>query len=471
MAAQTGDPDPGSFLKTAMGNMITEQSVLETLTAIDEKSGRPEPVLAKSWKLASDGKSMDLTLRDGVKFHSGAGFDADDVIFTIKKVQDPATGAANQSIAADITRMKAVGDDGLRLTFAKALPNIFDLFETMPILNPAKYSQYAAGKVVDGTGPFEWKSWTPGAKVALSKFPGYRDADKIHLDRIEINIISDPTAMISALRSGRIQYGTGVGALNAYSLSEQPGFQLISMGGSTIPLAIDVTQKPFDNKLVRQAMHYAIDRRRIVRQVESDQGTAASLPWRAATTVGYDKAQGSHYGYDPEKAKRLLERAGVNDASFDMVTLNTPEPTGIFQILRNNLAAVGLHAKAVPLSAAEYDSRLAAGNTGAPVTLMTASSGLSPATAVVSRPELLASKNPQHFSSPKYTRLVDDLASATGEAAQTKALHAYNAYFLDQAFAVPLLVRPTLSVATRAVHGITGTQMGFVDLNHVWLSQ
>ncbi|MFF1459343.1 ABC transporter substrate-binding protein, partial [Bacillus cereus] len=200
-------------------------------------------------------------------------------------------------------------------------------------------------------------------------------------------------------------------------------------------------------------------------------GVITSLPWRAATTVGYDKTQASRYTYDPDKAERLLKRAGVSDATFDMVTLNTPEATGIFQIVRNNLEAVGLHAKAVPLSATEYDARLAAGNMSAPVTLMSASNGLSPASAVVSRPELLAAKNPEHLSSAKYTALVENVTNATGTAAQTKALKAYNAYFLDQAFAVPLLVRPTLSVATRAVHGLAGTQMGFIDLNRVWLSQ
>ncbi|MEV6703006.1 ABC transporter substrate-binding protein [Streptomyces sp. NPDC051453] len=471
VVAQTQDPDPGSFLKTSLGNVLTEQSVLETLTTIDQKTGKPRGVLARSWHVAADGRSMDLTLRDGVKFHSGATLDADDVIFTLKKAQDPATGAANQAIASDISGMKAVGDDELKLSFSKPLPNIYDLFETMPILNPATYAQYAAGKVVDGTGPFVWKSWTPGAKVQLARFSGYRDADKIHLDRIEINIISDPTAMLSAIRSGRIQYGNGVSALDAYTLSEQPGFKAISVGGSAFPLAIDVSQKPFDNKLVRQAVQYAIDRKRIVQQVESGKGTAASLPWRETTTVGYDKAGARHYTYDPEKAKRLLKQAGVSDLSFNMVTLNTPEATGVFQIVRNNLAAVGLHADAEALSATEYDSRLAAGKLGAPVTLMLASNGLSPASAVVSRPELLAAGNPQNFSSPTYTRLVKDVTNATGEAAQAKALKAYDDYFLDQAFAVPVLVRPGIAVSTRAVHGLVGTQMGFINLNHVWLGQ
>ncbi|MFB6671871.1 ABC transporter substrate-binding protein [Streptomyces sp. NPDC056390] len=470
VAAQVQDPDPGSLLKTSVGNILTTYSVLETLTTIDPDTGRVRGVLAKSWKLAPDGRSMDLSLRDDVTFHSGARFDAHDVVFTLKKVQDPATGAANQSIASAITGMKIVSDDELKLTFSKVLPNVFDLFETMPILNPATYTKYAAGTTVDGTGPFEWKSWTPGAKLELAKYARYRGADKIRLDRIEINIISDPTAMVSAIRSGRVQYGTGMGALDAYSLSRQPGYQLITTGGSAIPLAFDTSQKPFDDKLVRQAVQYALDRKRIVQQVESHQGAAASLPWRD-TTLGYDKGQASHYTYDPDRARRLLAEAGVREASFKMVTLNTPEAMGIFQIVRNNLEAVGLHATAESLSATEYDTRLAAGDMGAPVFLMLAANGLSPASAVVSRPELLASGNPQGFGTQRYTDLVRGVTSAAGATAQSRALRAYNDYFLDQAFAVPLVIRPSMSVATRAVHGITDTQMGFINLNDVWLSK
>lgn len=470
VAAQGQDPAPGSFLKTSIGNILAEYSVLETLTRIDQKTGKPEGVLAKSWKVAADGKSMDVVLRDDVTFHSGAELTADDVLFTLKKVRDPATGAANQPVAAAISGMKAVGDDELKLTFSRPLPNIYDLFETMPVLNPDTYDKYAAGEVVDGTGPFEWTSWTPGAKVVLTKYPKYRDADDIHLDKIQINVITDPTAMVSAIRSGRIQYGVGMGALDAYALSRQPGFQLITAGGSAIPLTFDVRDKPFDDKRVRQAFQYAIDRERVDRQVEGGQATAASLPWRT-NTIGYDDQQAGRYRYDPDKARTLLARAGVKHLSLEMVTLNTPEATGIFQIVRNNLEAVGVDVKAVPLAAAEFDGRLASGEMGAPVFLQQASNGLSPAGAVVGRAELLADGNLSHYGDDRYTELSRHLTVATGEHDQTAALHAWNDHFLDQAFAVPLITRPSMTVASRAVRGITSTQMGFMDLNHVWLAR
>ena len=89
-----------------------------------------------------------------------------------------------------------------------------------------------------------------------------------------------------------------------------------------------MTKPPFDNKTVRQTVQYAIDRNRIVQQVEGGQATTTNLPWKPST-VGYDAAQAKHYTYQPDKAKQLLAQAGVTkNLSFDMVTLNTPRPPG-----------------------------------------------------------------------------------------------------------------------------------------------
>ncbi|EFL22160.1 putative ABC peptide transporter, substrate-binding component [Streptomyces himastatinicus ATCC 53653] len=468
--AQASDADPGSFLKTSVGNILSEYTVLETLTLMDAKTGKPKGVLAKSWKLAPDAKSIDITLRDDVTFHSGRKLTARDVIFTLKKVRDPATGAAGQAIAQQITSMKAEGDHELKLTFSKPTPNVFDLFETAPILNPATYDDYAAGKNVDGTGRFVWKSWTPGGRIALTKYAKYRDAKNTHLDKINIQVINDPTAIVSAIRSGRVQYGVGAAALDARSLSKQPGYALLSSGGSAIPFSMDVTKAPFDKKEVRQAVQYAIDRRRIVQQVEGGHADATSLPWKK-NAVGYDAGQAKHYGYQPDKAKKLLAKAGVKGATFKVVTLNTPEATSIFQIVKNNLAAVGLNAKPEVLSATEYDGRIAKRDMGAPAVQMMNSNALLPASAVTSRPEFVPNDNLLHVKSPAYTKLVKNVSDASTPAAQKKALHAYNAYFLDQAFAVPLITRPTLTVRSTSVGGIAPTQTGFLNLGQAWLSE
>ncbi|HEX6355672.1 ABC transporter substrate-binding protein [Actinophytocola sp.] len=467
--AQANDAQPESFLSPALGNITAQYAVFETLTQIDTKTGEPKGVLAKSWTMAPDYKSMDLELRDDVTFHSGRKMTSADVIYTIQQVQNPANTVGTRFIAEQIASATADGDHGVKLTFKRALPNVFDLFEIMPIVDQETFANYKDGKQVVGTGRFTWQSWTPGGKLELAKYPGYRDAKNTHLDKIEIQVITDPTAELAAVRSGRVQYAMSLSTLDTRTLSGEPGYALVKSGGAAQELGFDVTQAPFDNELVRQAVHYAIDRDRIVDQVEGGQAEATALPWKTSTP-GYDAKQGERYTYQPEKAKQLLAQAGVNGASFSVVVPDIPESVAIFEIVQNNLKEVGLNATAQVVSTTDYDQRIAQRNLGAPAFLMRCSNALSPASAVVSRPELVADKNNSHFTSPEYTKVVDALTGALTDDAQKQALANYNDYFLDQAFALPVLTRSTLSVRSAKVDGITSTIQGFINLDTAYLT-
>jgi len=150
---------------------------------------------------------------------------------------------------------------------------------------------------------------------------------------------------------------------------------------------------------------------------------------------------------------------------------DAPEPAAIFQIVKNNLAAIGLNAKPVILTLPEYEEKLATRSFDAAAVLMQAGNGLSPASAVVARPELMADNNVTKFQSPEYTKLVHAVTDATVTADQEKALHDFDDYFVDQAFAVPLVIRPTQTVRSDSLNGLKATQMGFLYLAEAWLSK
>jgi len=469
VVAQPNDAQPGSMLSPALGNIISQYAVFDTLTLIDVNSGEPKGVLAKSWTMAPDSTGLDIQLRDDVTFHSGRTMTSADVLYTIQQVKDPANAVGSRFLADQIADAQSDGEYGVKLTFTRPLPNIFDLFEIMPIVDKDTFANYKDGKQLIGTGRFTWKEWTPGGKILLEKYAGHRDAANTHLDEIEINIIKDPTAILAAIRSGRIQYATGLSALDARTLGSQNGYTMIQSGGAATTLGIDVTKAPFDNKTVRQAVQYAIDRARIVTQVTGGLADATALPWKKATP-GYDATQGTRYGYEPEKAKQMIAQAGAAGASFDVVVPDIPESTATFEIVQNNLAAVGLNAHAQVISTSEYDQRIAGRDMGAPVFLMRNSNAFSPASALVSRPELVPSNNVSHFTSAEYTAAVDAVAGALTPADQERALHDYNAYALDQAFNLTILTRPSLTVRTAEFDGVVPTAQGFLDVSSAYLT-
>ena len=466
--AQPVDATPGSFLSPAFGNILSQYSVFETLTRISTETGEPEPVIAKSWETADDGLSMKIQLRDDVTFHSGKPLTSADVVFTLQQSQDPVVSAQGEQLTQYITAIEAANDYEVDLTFSRPMPNIFDLFEILPIVNEDSFADIASGEVVDGTGPFVWASWTPGSNISLEKYADYRDADNIWLDAIDINIIGDATAQTAAIRSGRVQYLYGLSALDTRTLSEQPGYELLETGGSALPLCFDVTQPPFDNQQVRQAINYGIDRERVLEQVQGGLGAATALPWKEAT-AGYDTTQGERYAYDPDRAQQMLDEAGFTGGSFDMIELNSPEGTAVGQIVQNNLEDLGFDVSVEPLTDADYNERVANGDMGSPMFMMSNGNAFSPATQVQIRPELRAEDNLENFTTPEYTDLIDAMTTAVSPDDQTAALAAYNDYFVDQAFCLAVVTRPSTSIKTDGVDGITGTSYGFVDLSHAYL--
>ena len=303
--AQPVDATPGSFLSPAFGNILSQYAVFETLTRISTETGEPEPVIAESWETADDGLSMTIKLRDDVTFHSGKPLTSADVVFTLQQSQDPVVSAQGEQLTQYITAIEAPSDYEVDITFSRPMPNIFDLFEILPIVNEDSFADIASGEVVDGTGPFVWASWTPGSNISLEKYADYRDADNIWLDAIDINIIGDATAQTAAIRSGRVQYLYGLSALDTRTLSEQPGYELLETGGSALPLCFDVTQPPFDNQQVRQAIHYGIDRERVLEQVQGGH--------RRGDRPAVEGRDG-RLRHDAGRALRLRPRPGAADA-------------------------------------------------------------------------------------------------------------------------------------------------------------
>ncbi|WP_434740591.1 ABC transporter substrate-binding protein [Micromonospora sp. SH-82] len=449
--------------------MFIQYSVFETVTRIDPENGEIRGVLAESWTPNADMTGLDIKLREDVTFHSGRKMTSADVVFSFEQVKDPANAARTRAIADHVTSFAADGDHGLKLTFARPLPNIFDLFEIMPVIDRETFDDYAAGETVVGTGRFTWVSWTPDASIVLEKYADHWDAAGTRLDRIESLVIKDPTALAAALRSGRVVAASGLPFLDSRSLADGQGYSLVRSGGSSLALGFDVTRAPFEKKELRQAVHYAIDRNRISEQIHGGLAQVTSLPWREGT-AGYDVKQGEHYNFDQEKARQLIAAAGAQGTEFEMVVPDIPESIAIFEIVQNNLSQVGLTAKSRIISVADYDQRMGEANIGAPAILMRNGNSFSPASALATRAELRATNNLFKYDTTEYTTLANAVTNAANPEENAKALTEFNAYFLEQAIVPTLVNRPGLMAHSDRVGGIVPTAQGFLDVSNAYLT-
>lgn len=451
------DAQPGVLFAPRAGNNPWVSNVFETLTRTDPESREPSGLLAQSWTTSEDGLTMDLVLRDDVTFHSGRAMTGDDVKFSFEKIADPTSAAQFASVAQQITNIDVTSPTQLTLRFTNPVPNIFDFFEGAPILDPETFAGLADGSQVIGTGPFTWSEWQPGSQLVLTRYDGYRDQDAALLDQIDLPVITDATAQVAAMRSNRAQIA-GLTATDASAFTDQPGFSVESVAGNIFTFGMNVTTAPFDDKSVRQAVGFAIDRERINEQVMAGLGTPTDLFW-SPTEAGYSQELAEQYSYDPDRAAQMIRDAGAEGAEVPVVLAAIPLWTGVYEILQNNLEAVGLRPVANSVNTTTFDQQQTAGDMGAAFINIHGQVGLSAATLINSTPALRPT-NPSQFYPDEYASRRDALLAATDEETSSAALEALSEYMLDEAFTQPIMQGPNPMVIADTITGVRFTIRG-----------
>lgn len=447
------DALPSGIFGTLDRNYPWIDNVFEPLVRLDPKTRKVQPVLATKVTVASDGKSAVLDLRKGVTFQNGAPFNADAVKFTIKKSLDPKSGDNLAFVAKSFTNVTSTDPNTLTITFSKVLGDTFlDYLNQTEIVDPTSFSGLADGSEVVGTGPFSFGAWRPGAGFTLTRYAHYWDASKVHLDKIEYIVTTDPTAEINAVKGGRAQIAFGMAPANAATFQGDKRYTFLKGGGQIYPLGMNVQGAPLNNKAVRQAIAYGIDYQRLNSQVFAGTGTVTDLPW-APDEAGASKQQENHYTYDPAKAKAMIAAAGATGAKVT-VTYNRSNATvnAEYQVIANNLTEMGL----VPVADGRDQPTFQAAQTNAtiPQAFLTLHGqvGLAAATIVQGLPTLRPG-NASHVSDPEYTQLTAALAGATSKDAAAAAVGKLSDYMLDQAFLVTLVQAPDSVVVATSVSG------------------
>ena len=337
--------DPTIAPAAAIGEIV-HYNVLEGLTKVNA-DGSVTPLLAERWRMEPDGRSYTFTLKKGVKFHDGEAFDAADVKFSFERARDDkSTNKAKKAVFDNIARIDTPDAHTVILTLNNADGNfLFRLGENTAVILDPKSAAGTATKPI-GTGPFKFDDWKKGSSVTLAKWPGYRDAKSVKIERVTFRFINDPAARVAALLAGDID---GVPRLDApqavKQLQADPRF-VVAIGrtaGKGI-MSINNKKKPFDDVRVRRALMHAVDRKAFIDGVLEGLGKPIGSHF-APTDAGYVDLTGV-YPYDPEKAKALLKEAGV--ATPLNVTLTLPPPQYARkggEVLAAQLAKVGVIAK------------------------------------------------------------------------------------------------------------------------------
>lgn len=464
------DAQPSGVFGPLDRNYPWVDNVFEPLVRLDPKTRAVQLDLATKVTVGPDGKSAVINLRKGVTFQNGKPFNADAVKFTFHKSVDPTVGDNLAFIAKQFTNIAVNNPDKVTITFSKVLgDSFFDYLNHTEILDPSSYAGLADGSQVVGTGPFSFGNWRPGAGFTLTKYPGYWDAKNVHLDKIEYVVTADPTAEINALKSGRAQVGFGMAPAIAATLQGNNQYTFPKGGGSIFPIGMNIQAAPLDNKTVRQAIAYGIDYKRLNSQVFANTGTVTDLPW-APGQSGVSKKEETHYTYDPVKARKMISDAGATGAQIRLTyNRSNASVNAEYQIMANNLTAIGLVPKADGLDQPTYQKEQTHATIPGSFLTLHGQVGLSPATLVQAVPTLRPG-NASHMATSEYTQLSSALTNATSAKETADAVGKLSDYMLDQAFLITMVQAPDSVVVSTSVSGVAVSIGGLVLFKSAYVS-
>ena len=325
-----------------------------------------QPELAESMPTtSSDGKTVTVKIRSGVKFHNGDPLTSADVKYTFDRIILPANAAVARSFFGDVDTITA--PDATTVVFNLKTPNAA-LIAYMAHPNTGIVSKKIGEANTDlskketavGSGPFKLVEWVPDNFMRFEANKDYYIAGQPYLDGIRINVVPDETALTAALRTKAADMGIIVDAKVARTLRTETGVVLDAKPSLSYNLLfVNTKRKPFDNLKVRQAIAYAIDRKAIIDAVAFGEGEITGPIAPALTNYALPTSQYPLYTRDVAKAKQLLTEANVGPVSFTMLT-QTTEPAyakDIAQLVQAQLAEIGVTMKIETLEFTQWVDR------------------------------------------------------------------------------------------------------------------
>ncbi|MCL6454197.1 MAG: ABC transporter substrate-binding protein [Alicyclobacillus sp.] len=415
-----------------------------------------QPGLATSWTY-KDPKTLEFTLRKGVKFQDGEPFNAEAVKFTFDRLLADKK-SPQLSNYTSIQSVQVVDDYHVIFHLKTVDPVLITkLAGYGAMIVPPQYikehgDSYFANHPI-GTGAYQVVDYKPGESVTLKANPDYwRGAPKIQ--NIQIKFVPDANTRMSMMQAGTVDIVEDVPPAQAQMVKSDPNFNLDVAGSPTVSEIRFDTSKPYMNNVdVRQAINYAIDKNAIIQKVLNGYGQPVST-FQGAQSFGNDPNL-KPYPYDPQKAEQLLQKAGVPKGTTLTLTYDGSDSTfsEVAQAVQEELQQVGLNLKLQPEDTNTfYNQLIPQGKAGDMHEFGWGGWTLD----FDNTAELLYSKgqfwNPD-FSNPQITALLNQERSTNDQSVRQQAFYKMDQLLQQLAVEVPLYQQDTIWAVRNSIQG------------------
>ncbi len=347
--------DPAAV--TAVNDFRILMNVFDGLVRYKDGTLEVEPALATEWTISEDGTVYTFTLREGVRFHDGAPFDAAAVKFNFDRMLDEThpyhdTGPFPLAFFfSAVESVEAVDDRTVQFTlnapYAPFLSNL--AYPTGLLVSPLSVETHGAdvGRNPAGTGPFRFVEWRSNEAVVVEANADYWDGAPA-LEAVVFRPITDANTRTAEMLAGGIDLMVEVPPV-ALSEFAGDGFTVHEQAGPHVWfLILNAKEGPFADKRVRQAANYAINKEALVNDVLEGTAEVAAGPTPPAFAWAYNEAL-EPYPYDPDKARALLAEAGAEGAELTFYVTEGGsgmlDPVAMGTAIQADLTAVGLNVR------------------------------------------------------------------------------------------------------------------------------
>ncbi len=340
------------FFNNVRLGVIMSHAVWDTLIYRDPATNEYKPQLATSWKWIDD-KTLELELRQGVKFHNGEEFDADDVVYTLNFVADAANKVTAQQNVNWIEKAEKLDKFKVRIKTKMPFPAAIEYLTGPVVIHPNEYYAKVGPKGMNekpvGTGPYRVVENIIGKSIKLERHADYwagSQKPKASIEKLEVRMIPDRQTQAAEMLSGGLDLIMNVPIEQADQMKTVPHLGVKS--GATMRIVFllmnvlpDGPSAPLRDIRVRQAINHAIDRDKIAKELVGE-GVIPINTICFPSQFGCTDEGAKRYPYDPAKAKALLAEAGFKDGfEVDLFGYRERNQT---EAMVNYLRAVGIKA-------------------------------------------------------------------------------------------------------------------------------
>ena len=310
-----------SYFNSSREGVVLQRAVWDGLIYRDPETNEYVGNLAESWEWIDD-TTLEFKLREGITFHNGEAFNADDVVYTVNFVAKEENGVKTQRNVNWMDSAEKVDDYTVRIKLKQKFPAAIEFLSGPVSMYPNEYYAEAGpsgmGLKPVGTGPYKVVDVVPGQHFVLEANENYHDSPKgqPEIEKIDIRTIPDVNTQMAELFSGSLDLIWQVPADQAEKLGEMGQFTVANESTMRVGyLQMDSAGRsgdtPFADPLVRKAVNYAINRQELVDALLQGSSKVVYTPCFPSQFGCIQDV--TEYEYDPEKAKELLAEAGYPD--------------------------------------------------------------------------------------------------------------------------------------------------------------